>query len=51
MNIAGRIEVVKDLETLSVQAAELIADHIRVATRRAAATGIWPISINCRGTR
>jgi 6-phosphogluconolactonase len=31
MSIAGRIEVVKDLETLSVQAAELIADHIREA--------------------
>jgi len=29
MSIAGRIEIVKDLETLSVQAAELIADHIR----------------------
>src|ERR1700689_122066 len=29
MSIAGRIEVVKDLETLSVQAAELIADQIR----------------------
>ncbi|HKD47836.1 MAG TPA: 6-phosphogluconolactonase [Rhizomicrobium sp.] len=29
MSIAGRIEVVKDLETLSVQAAELIADHMR----------------------
>ena len=31
MNIAGRIEIVKDLEALSVQAAELIADHIRGA--------------------
>jgi len=29
MSIAGRVETVKDLETLSVQAAELIADHIR----------------------
>jgi 6-phosphogluconolactonase len=32
MSIAGRVEIVKDLETLSVQAAELIADHIREAT-------------------
>jgi 6-phosphogluconolactonase len=31
MNLAGRIEVAKDLETLSVRAAELIADHIREA--------------------
>ncbi|HUO01963.1 MAG TPA: 6-phosphogluconolactonase [Rhizomicrobium sp.] len=31
MSIAGRIEVVNDLETLSVQAAELIADHVRGA--------------------
>ena len=29
MSIAGRIEIVKDLEALSVQAAELIADRIR----------------------
>ena len=31
MSIAGRIEIVKDLEALSVQAAELIADRIREA--------------------
>jgi 6-phosphogluconolactonase len=31
MSIAGRIEVVKDLEALSVQAAELVADRIREA--------------------
>jgi len=31
MSIAGRIEIVKDLETLSVQAAQLIGDHIRNA--------------------
>ena len=31
MSIAGRIENVKDLETLSVQAAELNADHIGAA--------------------
>jgi len=31
MSIAGRIEIVKDLETLSIQGAELIADHIREA--------------------
>jgi 6-phosphogluconolactonase len=29
MNIAGRIEILNDLEALSVQAAELIADRIR----------------------
>ena len=31
MSIAGRLEIVKDLETLSIQAAELIADHVRGA--------------------
>jgi 6-phosphogluconolactonase len=31
MSIAGRVEIVKDLDMLSVQAAELIADHIRQA--------------------
>ena len=31
MSIAGRIEIVEDLEALSIQAAQLIADHIREA--------------------
>ena len=31
MSTAGRIEIVKDLETLSVQAAELIADQVEAA--------------------
>lgn len=33
MSIAGRIEIMDDLEALSSQAAELIADHIREAKR------------------
>jgi 6-phosphogluconolactonase len=32
MSIEGRIEIVKDLEALSVQAAELIADRIRASS-------------------